>query len=120
MSQHRAELICDLAETYRIYDYKRVPVSLLGTLVCGLGDNTRIGMKLAGVKAPADTILLPSIYDLLNVLLWSKTEDAAKGRNAPEQLAPKLFEGADEKETVGFATGEDYEKARAELLKELE
>ena len=32
----------------------------------------------------------------------------------------KFYSAADEKETVGFATGEEYEKARAELLKELE
>lgn len=119
MSHYRAELICDLAETYRIYDYKGVPVSLLGTLVSGFGENTRIGMKLAGVKAPAEIIMLARIYDLVNALLWARTEDAVKGKNPPEQLAPKFFDKEQEKDTVGFATGEDYEKARAELLKEL-
>ena len=35
IAHYESDVICDLAETYQIYDYKRVPGRLLGTLVAG-------------------------------------------------------------------------------------
>ena len=41
-------LICDLAETYHIYDYRSLPVKLVATLSAGLRDDSRIKLKAAG------------------------------------------------------------------------
>lgn len=109
-----------MAETYRIYDYRGVPVRLLGTLVSGLGDKSRIGQKVAGVTAPADTILLAKIYDMINILIWMQTEDGMKGRNKPKELAPNFYIETKNNETFGFENGAEYEKARAKLIEELE
>ena len=35
-------LICDLAETYQIYDYRRLPVQTVAVFSLGLRDNSRI------------------------------------------------------------------------------
>ena len=75
--------ICDMAETYNIYDYKRVPVKMLGILSAGLREDSRIRQKLEGLKAPPDTIIMAKIYDLVNILLWSKTKDAEKISKPP-------------------------------------
>jgi phosphotransferase system HPr-like phosphotransfer protein len=107
-------LICDLAETYHVYDYKALPVSLVASLVIGLREDSRIKMKLSGAKAPSEIILLASIIDRLSVLVWMQTKDAQKGRNRPKSLMSLLFP-KETKATV-YKTGEDFEKARKKLI----
>lgn len=110
--------ICDMAETYNIYDYTRVPVKMLGILSAGLRENSRIRQKLEGIKADPDTILMAKIYDVANTLLWTKTKDAEKGKNRPKPLA-QLFIESDEPEPTSYASGAEYEKARAEIIKKI-
>ena len=43
-------LICDLAETYHIYDWQSYPLGLIATLAAGLRDDSRIKMRLAGCR----------------------------------------------------------------------
>ena len=107
-------LICDLAETYHVYDYKALPVSLVASLVIGLREDSRIKMKLSGAKAPSEIILLASIIDRLSVLVWMQTKDAQKGRNRPKSLMSLLF--PKETKTTVYKTGEDFEKARKKLI----
>lgn len=38
-------VICDLAETYSIFDYKSLPVLTVATFCVGLRENSRIKMK---------------------------------------------------------------------------
>ena len=110
--------ICDMAETYNIYDYRRVPVKMLGILSAGLRDDSRIRQKLEGIKADPDTIIMAKIYDLVHILLWSKTKDAEKGRNYPKSFA-KVFIDSGEPEPTAFANGAEFEKARAEIVKKI-
>ena len=107
-------LICDLAETYHILNYKALPAMLVASLVVGLRDDSRIKMKLSGAKAPSEIILLASIIDRLSVLVWMQTKDAQKGRNRPKSLMSLLFP-KETKATV-YKTGEDFEKARKKLI----
>lgn len=44
-------LICDLAETYGIYDYHKLPARTVAILATGLREDSRIFMKKA--KMPA-------------------------------------------------------------------
>jgi len=107
-------LICDLAETYHVYDYKALPASLVASLVVGLRDDSRIKMKLSGAKAPAEIILLASIIDRLSVLVWMQTKDAQKGRNRPKSLLDIMY--PKETNNTVYRTGEDFEKARKKLI----
>ena len=66
-------MICDLAETYRIYDYRALPVKTLAVLVCGLGDDSRVGRKLSGL--PSNGVLLAVIADRLTNLAWMLSGD---------------------------------------------
>ena len=43
-------LLCDLAETYHIYDYKSLPCKMVATFSCGLRADSRIKMKIAGIE----------------------------------------------------------------------
>ena len=56
-------LICDFAETYRIYNYKEIPCKMAAIYAKGLKENARIKMKLAGVKVTLEDMLLASIAD---------------------------------------------------------
>lgn len=103
-------LICDLAETYHIYDYRSLPLKMVATFSVGLRENSRIKMALAEVKYPFDTLLLASIYDCLNLRNWAMTRDAQNGNNAPQSLTNKLL-GLEEKsnsEYMLFNTAEEF------------
>jgi len=110
-------LICDFAETYQIYDYKRLPVQLVAVLAVGLRDNSRIKMKLSGIHVAPDMLLMTTIVDQLNLLLWTKTKDAAKGRNRPKSILGNFAKSNNAESS--FETGEDFEKARNKILKKI-
>lgn len=101
--------MCDVAETYGIYDFQGLPVSTLATLVSGLGQGARIRRKVAGITAPLDTVLLACIVDRLALLIWQNTKDGAKGRNRPKGFADAFVEK--EKEVIGFDSAEDFKEA---------
>lgn len=100
-------LICDLAETYHIFDYMSHPASFIATLAAGLRDDSRIKQKISDRKAPLNTILLAGITDRLSVLL---SGDEAK-------LIAKSFlvEKEEKKEFNGFASGAEFDAAWAAL-----
>jgi hypothetical protein len=105
------ELICDLAETYGIFDMQALPVSRLAVLACGLRQNSRVFQKLMGYKAPLDMIIQAMMLDRLNVLTWLNTADAVKGKNRPEAIAPSLMgldQSKDKDKAMVFATPEDF------------
>ena len=110
-------LICDLAETYHIYNYRALPSKLIGVLACGLRDNSRIKMKLSNMNADVDTLLSALIADRLQVLIWQRTEDGAKGRNYPKSLYEKMINPQiEESNNMAFTSGSDFDKYRKTLI----
>lgn len=109
------DLICDLAETYGIYNYKSLPVQLVATFSYGLSENSRIKRKLRGEKETTEQYqqrILIAIFDRINWLAWSRTEDAANNVNRPESLYDKIYNPHkdDDKKVVSFRSGEDFMK----------
>lgn len=100
-------LICDLAETYQIFDYRSLPLRLVATLSAGLRDNSRIKLRLAEMPADLETVILATIADNLTVLRLGFGKD--------KQSKPFLFTNAIYSETKpkvkGFRTVEDFEAA---------
>ena len=107
-------LICDLAETYQIYNYKQLPPSTVAIFSIGLREDSRIKMKLSGAKVSPNILLLSGIVDRLNLLLWTKTKDAEKGLNKPKPILEHLYEK--ESEVSAFTSGEDFEKERQRII----
>ena len=108
-------LICDLAETYGIYDFEKLSLSKVAILSCGLRDNSRIKMKLVGTDIPTETLLLASAVDQLNFISWSKTEDAQHGNGRPKSIVGMLT-NPPEKEYEAFSSAEEFERIRRELI----
>ena len=110
--EDRGALICDLAETYGIYDIKGLPVSVLATLSAGLGANSRIKKRLAGVSASQTDMLLATIADRLGIIAWFLSEDGKKGRNRPESILAAIMGGNQSESNVeAFDTADDFRAA---------
>ena len=119
LNTDESAVICDLAEVYGIYDYKRVPVKLLGTLVAGLGENSRIGKEINKVRGNTDTILLARILDVVNILMWMQTEDGQKGKNRPKEIVSEFLNIKKEnKEKPKAMSIEEFEKFRQSFFKD--
>ena len=108
-------LICDLAETYHIYDYRSLPLRLVAPLSAGLRDDSRIKMAASGAPATQTTLLLATIADRVEAFRYGFTEDASKGTNPPASLVDMLF-GEDKKKAsksgvVSFGSAEEFEAA---------
>ena len=116
ISIDRTALICDLAETYGVLDYRALPVETLAALSVGLRENSRIKMKLSGAKVQLDFLLLAAAVDRLSLLVWSKTKDAEKGRNKPKSLVDVLNGKVKESNVMAFDTAEEWEEAKARII----
>ena len=113
-------LICDLAETYQIYDYEQLPPLSVAVFSCGLRDDSRIKMKLSGQSVPLDTLLLGTISDSLKTLVWFQTEDGQKGKNRPisiiNLLTNKKEKSQQQEDVIVFNSGEDFEQRRKRIM----
>lgn len=112
-------LICDLAETYHIYDYRQLPVLKVAVFSIGLRDDSRIKMKLSNQKVSTETLLLAGIFDRLSTLAWFKTADGQKGTNRPESIVEQLTAEPKERKEMVFTSGEEFERARKEILEKI-
>lgn len=99
--------ICDLAETYHIYDYELFPVKYIAVLLTGLKDGSRTIMKLSEQKMSFDTMIKVQTLDVLRLIWWSKTEDGHDNINRPKMLMD-IINGNEQKEYIeSFDSGED-------------
>lgn len=113
-------LICDLAETYQIYDYRRLPFKMVAVFSFGLREDSRIKMKMNDIGVPFETLLLAGIQDKLNVLIWQQTKDGMNGRNYPASMLALLTKSQQKSKTsdlVGFESSEDFLREREKLLR---
>lgn len=105
-------LVCDLAETYGIYDLQALPVLKLATLAAGLRENSRIRIKMSGLKVNQESLLLAMAVDSLQFLAWTKTKAAQEGKNRPKSVARILLGQPEEKPlNVAYECGEDFDEA---------
>ena len=104
------KLICDLAETYHILNYRELPPELVATLCMGLRDNSRVKMEVSRSKITLEQSLLAHIADDLSFQSWAKTKDGQKNRNRPNSILKTLLEGKKD-EMESFMTPEDFNNA---------
>lgn len=107
-------LICDLAETYHIYDYRALPARKVAILANGLRDDSRIKMKMGGQILTLEQTMLCSIYDRVALLLWINSKDGSKGTNRPKSVLHELTR--DHSKDNASLTPNEFERRRAEIL----
>lgn len=110
-------LICDFAETYRIYDYRELPLRSAAIYAAGLRENSRIKQKLAKEPASQEIILLACIADRLSYILHGLSGNKEEQKSIVNILYG--IEEADEKGKItAYESGEAYEEARRRILEE--
>lgn len=114
-------LICDLAETYGIFDYRQLPTDQVAVFAFGLRDDSRIKLAMTNSKVPFETFLLAGVLDRLSALVWFKTTDGQKGVNRPLMVAEELTGKTKAKESkeMIFDSGEDFEEYRQKILEKI-
>ena len=114
-------LICDLAETYGIFDYRQLPVDQVAVFAFGLRDDSRIKLAMTNSKVPFEPFLLAGVLDRLSALVWFKTTDGQKGINKPLMVAEELTGKTKAKESkeMIFDSGEDFEEYRQKILEKI-
>lgn len=107
LAEDRDAFVCDLAETYGIFDYRALPAELLATLAAGLRENSRIKMRLSGGKLTKSEMLLAAAVDRLSLLVWFLSSD---GTERPKSVLDALM-GEEQKteKTMAFETGADFD-----------
>lgn len=108
-------MICDLAETYGLFNYRAISPQLLAILVLGLREESRTMLAMSDIGVPQKILLLASIADSLNFLAWTKTKDAQKNKNRPKSILETITKNHEE-ETAAFDSIEDYKKARERII----
>jgi hypothetical protein len=107
----RDALTCDLAETYGIFDMRALPASTLAVLASGLRENSRIKMKLSGMKVDRETLLLGMAVDNLRFLAWTKTKAAQSGREHPKSVVQALLDVEKKPKAQSYGSGDEFSAA---------
>lgn len=109
ISYDEQALVCDLAETYHVFDYRSLPVKLVATLSAGLRENSRIKMKMAGYTATREEILLGSIADRVGLVIYAMK--GGKG-DVPESIAESfIIKEKEENNYQSFSSPEAFKEA---------
>lgn len=105
-------LICDFAETYRIYDYRSLPVQLVATLAAGLRDDSRIKLRAAGSPVGLETIILATIADNLTLL---RAGFDKKRKDKPFLFTEAINGGQKKQKVKGFKTAAEFEAVLSKI-----
>jgi hypothetical protein len=114
-------LICDLAETYHIYEMRSFRASYIATLAAGLREDSRVMMLFSGNKIRPSLLLQAASLDKLALLWWAETKDGQKNRNRPESVVESLTKENKQTEEppIVFESAEDFNKTREEMIRRI-
>lgn len=104
-------LICDLAETYHIYNYRELRPSLVGVLACGLREDSRIALKQAGLNVSPENMMLAMIIDKLEIQSHQLARlSGIKHLPKPVSLVDALRNKKKKDSNITFDSGEGFDK----------
>ena len=114
-------LICDLAETYHIYDMRSFKASYIAILAAGLREDSRVMMLFSGNKIRPSLLLQAASLDKLALLWWAETKDGQKNRNRPESVVESLTKENKQTEEppIVFESADEFNRVRDEMLKRI-
>ena len=106
IAKDKDSLICDLAETYQVYDMHNYEVGFIAVLVFGLPQESRIKKSLSNQKVTFKDVMLAGIFDVLNQIRWM----LAGNKHAPKPISvlDKLLEEEKEK-AISFMDEQAFE-----------
>ena len=109
LSVDRDAFLCDMAETYHIYDLKALPVETLAALAFGLRADSRIKKKIVNRNIVPTDALLAFMIDKLSILQYQLF--AKEGDEKPALMIDYLYGDQPlEEKQHGYASGEEFLK----------
>lgn len=86
------------------------------TFLVGLREDSRVVMRLN--KRPLTLSQQFSVmqYDLLNMLLWTKTKDAKNNKNKPKSLLDKIMHPEVKEKVNSYSSGKEFEEAYRRIV----
>lgn len=96
-----------MAETYHVYNYRSLPLSLVATFCVGLGENSRVVRNLTGNRTSMESLLLALIIDDIRKYFYNN-----KSIPSVYELLQHIENKEKKKKNVmTFRSGEDFMKA---------
>ena len=108
------DFICDMAETYHVFNWRGLPLKTAAILAGGLSQDSRSVRKINGQKLTSSEYTQLAILDELRLIRWLNTADAAHGKNRPDSVLETLLKPP--KKATGFATAEEFEAKRKKII----
>ena len=106
-------MLCDLAETYGVYDFNALPVTTIATLAAGLRNDSRIKHKVAKLNEVPAEYTLVHIADALSVLVCGLSGESDK---LPPLYSDVMVGKREIKKQQGFDSIEAFEAARKRFI----
>lgn len=104
-----------MAETYRVLNWRALPLATAATLAQGLPSSSRTKRKLSGApEADSAQLLLAVIADRVGHLAWMFSKNGEDGVNHPPSIFAAL--AGTEKTPEGFDNGEEFDAAWAAIM----
>ena len=110
-------LVCDLAETYGVFNYRAFPPRTVATLCFGLSVNSRVRSRQMGLSVPLDTFLAAQTVDAIRMLCWLNSKDGEKNQNRPDTISDKLILKEPVSDNGRFADPDEFERYREQFFK---
>ena len=110
-------LVCDLAETYGVFNYRALPLRTVATLCFGLSVNSRVRSRQMGLSVPLNTFLEAQTVDAIRMLCWLNSMDGEKNQNRPDTISDKLILKEPVSDNGRFADPDEFERYREQLFK---
>lgn len=112
---YKEELICDLAETYHIYNMYDFTPEYIGILVNGLDADSRVNRKIGEQKIKSETYLLAGIFDNVNYLLYGMSDPKKRG-NPPDSILKRLLSDEPREKEKVFVTPDDFRETWKKIV----
>lgn len=118
LSLDREAVICDFAEAYHIYTFKGLSARYIATLAIGLRENSRIKLKMIGVKncIPSiilNALLIDSVRDIRYMLAKYLSLETERG----ESIVDLIYGNEQSAKKTGYSSVQEFEEAREKIIK---
>lgn len=111
------EFICDMAETYKVLNWRELPLKTAAILASGLSKDSRCARKLNGTKISSVEYSLLAILDELRNLVWTNVQaHTEKKVPKPKSILMQMLNQDQRPEILSSRTPEEFEERRRKII----
>lgn len=118
LSLDREAVLCDFAEVYHIYTFKGLSARYIATLAIGLRENSRIKLKMLGVKnCLPDIIINALLIDLVRDIRYIFAKYLSLETERGESIVDLIYGKEQSAKKTGYSSVQEFEEARERIIK---